>query len=548
MTEKGIRRREVLKGAVVGVGVAALAGFDSKVANASKPPAKWDKEADVVVVGSGTGLVGALAAGVAGNKVIVLEKMAVPGGSTGISAGGVWVPNNSCMRAADIPDSRENTLTYLRLIAQGQADEELITAFADNGPRMADFVAANSPIVWEILPGVMCSEYHPEWPGAVKRGRTIMPVTKDPVEWRGPILVRGLLDGCKRKGVEFQMETAAKRLIARMLSDGRLEVLGVIAERGGKMLNIKANKGVILAAGGYDWNFEMKRHFLRGPTPYATGVPSLTGDGILMAMAVGADLRNMNECWGHPVYKEEAEAKNQKKQPAPLTPQIERGKPGAIMVNRYGERFCNEASDYNSMWRSFFARENWGDLRYRNLPAYLIMDHKCRTKYSMAGRAADEPLPAWVKQANTLEELSRTLDIDAERFVKTVSEFNDRAQMGKDPLFHRGESFFDQKIFLIPDPTIEGSGATLAPLETPPFYGAEVAQGDLGTCGGPRVNTNAQVLDPFGQVIPRLYACGNNSGVGGPGAGYGAGGGTLGPAMTFAYLAGNHAVTLKAWK
>ena len=565
---KRVSRRQFVKGAAVGGAGVAAAGVLASCAPAATPapaptcpptptcppaeecapcavpgvPETWDMETDVVVVGSGTGLAGALAAAVAGAKVIVLEKMAAAGGTTGISGGVIWIPNNSVMKAEGIEDSRENALTYLRLVAQGQADDEIIEAFADRGPEMADFVAANSPIVWGVST-IMGNgaEYHPEWPGAVYPvGRSLDPVS-DVVGFKGPVLIQGLLDGCEAKGGEVLLESPAKRLITRLLPDGVQEVLGVVAESGGETINIKANKGVILAAGGIDWNFDMKKHFLRGPTPYTCGVPGDNGDGVLMAMAVGADLRNMNECWGFPVYKEEAEAKLAQKVPAALIAEFEAPSAGAIMVNRYGERFCNEASDYDSIWRSFFAWENWGALRYRNLPAYTIFDNKVRTNATIGGATADKPLPAWVKQADTLKGLAEALGVDPDGLEKTVSEFNENAKQGKDPQFHRGESYHDTAAAIVVE-------AMLAPLEESPFYGAEVAAGDIGTCGGARVNKNAQVLNPFGEVIPRLYCAGNNSGVGGPGASYGGGGGTVGPGMVFAYIAGQHVVTLDPWE
>jgi 3-oxosteroid 1-dehydrogenase len=544
-----ISRREFVKGTAVGAGTLAGAGALASCAPAAAPaagvPDKWDKEAGVVVVGSGTGLAGALAASVAGATVIVLEKLPTTGGSTGMSGGGVWIPNNSVMKAEGIEDSRENALTYLRLIAQGQADEEVIAAFADKGPEMIDFVAANSPIVWELfdLVGLTMWEYHPEWPGAVPYGRSLMPKAEDAPFFRGGPLIQGLLDGCEENGVEVLLETPAKRLVTRMLPDGTQEVLGVEAESGGRVLNIKANKGVILAAGGYAWNPEMQIHFLRGPARYTLASPGNTGDGILMAMAVGADLRNMNECWGSQFYKEPSEAVYSQGVPGTSS---QRGKPGSIMVNRYGERFCNEAADYDSFWRSFLTWENWGELGYRNIPAYLIMDDACQKAYGVTGIPEDAAQYDWVKQGGSLKELAQALGIDPEGLEKAVAEFNEHASEGEDPQFHRGESLYDRQ-GLYCDPSIEGCAATLAPLETPPFYGAEVASGTIGTCGGARVNANAQVLAPFGQVIPRLYCAGNNSGVGGPGASYGGGGGTIGPGMAFAYIAGQHVVTLDPW-
>jgi succinate dehydrogenase/fumarate reductase flavoprotein subunit len=311
-------------------------------------------------------------------------------------------------------------------------------------------------------------------------------------------------------------------------------VIGVEATREGRPFFVRARRAVHLAAGGFDWDFEMKRHFLRGPTIYTLGADGNTGDGIRMAMAAGADLRNMNEVWGHTVYKAEAEATREFRRGPTLNAEIEKRFAGSIIVNRYGERFQDEAADYDSTWRSYFAWENWGETGYRNLPAFLIFDSKSRRERTIAGMDASNELPEWVFEAPSLDEIADHFDIDREGLARTVARFNAFARELRDPDFHRGESSYDR--YGQPDKRI-----TLAPLDTPPFFAAEVAAGDIGTCGGARVNRHAQVLDPFGEVIPGLYASGNNSGVGSPGSSYGGGGGTIGPALAFAFIAGRHA-------
>ena len=250
-----------------------------------------------------------------------------------------------------------------------------------------------------------------------------------------------------------------------------------------------------------------------------------------MGMALGAALCNMNEAWGLSVYKGDAEANGQSRGGISLAAQIERRNAGSIVVNRHGQRFCNEAADYDATWRSYHDWENWGDLGYRNLPAFQLFDQGYRERYPIAERSADQPLPDWVHQADTLEELADKLGIDAEGLKATVERFNRFAKEGKDPDFHRGESAYDTY----------GSGdprSTLAPLSKGPFYGAEVSPADIGTCGGLKVNGKAEVLDVFDRPIAGLYASGNTTGVGSPGALYGGGGGTLGPALTFSYIAG----------
>ena len=528
--DQGTTRRGFLKGATLGtlatVGLRGLGGCgDTTEAAAPVTTAKWtwDQEADVVVVGSGCGLMAGLAAAAAGAKVIVLEKSADVGGSTKMSGGVLWIPDNPVMKRAGINDSREDALKYMQLVAKGQADDELIAAFLDRGPEMVDFLEKkNTTLKWRV--STMLGDYHPEWPGGLVKGRSIEPDAGGLVDY-GPQLIGGLADAFKAAGGTVLTSSPAKRLATSLNDDGTLSVLGVVATSGGKTINIKANKGVILAAGGYDWDFEMKKHFLRGPSHYTLGHPGNEGDGIRMGQAVGAALRNMNEAWGATVYKADTEALHAKKLPGVLMAMMQRRGPSCITVNRYGARFGNEASDYNSAWRTYFGWENWGQTADHNLPAFQISD------------ANMPPLAdSGIVQADTLEELATKLGIDAAGLAATVKAFNEGVQAAdgpKDPAFHRGESQYDNEY-----------GDTLGTLIAAPFYGVEVAPADLGTCGGVQVNANAQALDAFGTIIQGLYASGNNAGVGGPGAGYGGGGGTIGPAMTFAYIAGQHAASV----
>jgi len=533
----GLSRRRFLGGAAAGMALGATGALGCG-ADSEAPPQHWDREVDLVVVGSGTGLVGALAAAVEGAEVLVLEKRSLAGGSTGHSGGVAWVPNNSYARAEGIEDSREHALRYLRHLAQGQADEELLEAFVDKGPEMAEFVEANSPIRWRVST-IMGdnADYHPEWPGAVQRGRSIEP-TSDRQGHFGPELIEGLRRGFESAGGEIVFDAPARRLILSHAADGSREVIGVEAERDGRPYFVRARRGVQLAAGGFEWDFEMKRHFLRGPTLYTLGAGGNTGDGVRMAMDAGADLRNMNEVWGISVYKAEGEAVKPHRGSPTLNAELEKRSAGSIVVNTRGERFHNEAADYDSTWRSYHTWENWGELGYRNLPAFILFDSKVRRNGRIAGVNAEEAaLPDWVIEAPSLAELAEKLGIDGEGLARTVARFNAFARELRDPDFTRGDSSYDR--YGQPDRAI-----TLGPLDEPPFFGTEICAGDLGTCGGARVNAQAQVLDPLGRIIGGLYASGNNAGVGSPGSSYGGGGGTIGPALTFAYIAGRHAAKL----
>jgi len=532
----GLSRRGFLgaaaSGLALGAGAIACAPDDENDAIA------WDREVDVVLVGTGTGLVGGLAAATAGASVLALEKRQVVGGSTGHSGGVAWVPNNHCMAAEGIEDSRENALTYCNRLAMQQADPELLEAFVDGAPEMLRFVEDHSPLTFRVSK-IMgeSADYHPEWPGAVQKGRSVEPITEREGLY-GPELIGGLREGFEAAGGEILTEARVRRLVVEETDGGR-RVVGVEAEHAGKTVRVRARRGVHLAAGGFEWDMEMKRHYLRGPTPYSLGAGGNEGDGVRMAQAAGADLRNMNEIWGITVYAAEAEAVAEHRMGATLNAEIEKRFAGSIVVNRYGERFQNEAADYDTTWRSYHTWENWGELGYRNLPAFLLFDSGYRERGNIAGLPEDQPLPDWVLSAPSLSELAEKVGIDAEGLARTVARFNAHARDLRDPDFHRGESSYDR--YGQPD-----KGLTLGPLERAPFFAAEIAPADLGTCGGARVNGHAQVLDPFGEVIPGLYASGNNAGVGSPGTSYGGGGGTIGPAMTFAYLAGRSLAAGKA--
>tara|TARA_B110000444_G_C18835088_1_gene595481 strand:- start:239 stop:1867 length:1629 start_codon:yes stop_codon:yes gene_type:complete len=528
----GISRRKLLTATTVGAAGLALSN-SPQAATTCANDLSWDREVDVVVVGSGTGLAGALVAAKAGLEVLVLEKGISPGGNTGISGGVLWVPNNSISKKAGIKDSREQALQYLEHLAQGQADIELREAFVDNGSTMLEFIEDNTTIKWRISKMLGSgSEYHPEWKGAVNPGRSLEPKAPPSVTYFGGMLIAGLMKGLIDAGGELLLEHPAQELISRTDDDGQRQVLGIIADHNGEKIRIRARKGVHLASGGFEHNQEMKKHFLRGPSPYSLGVKTNTGDGLRMAMGVGADLRNLNECWGMSAYQGEADAFEKDGTSISIIAQVEKRTPGNIVVNRYGQRFHNEGADYDSTWRSYLEWENWGDLGYRNIPAFQISDSIVRKNYTIAGCTKDMPLPNWVIKANTLDELADKLGIDKDGLRDTIRDFNRHARKGKDPVYHRGESLYDTN----------GSGdpaSTLRPLKKGPFYAAQIGPADLGTCGGPRVNGKAQVQDVFGKTIKNLYASGNCAGIGSPGSSYGGGGGTIGPALTFAYIAGN---------
>jgi succinate dehydrogenase/fumarate reductase flavoprotein subunit len=525
MDDSRLKRRQVLQ---AGAGLAAGGALVAPAGVADEP--SFDATYDVVVVGSGSGLCGALRAASAGLRVLVLEKDRVIGGTTLVSGGVLWVPNNRVQKAAGLDDNPQDARAYLDKLSQGQASADLIEAFLQQGPEMLDFVQDNSVIRWRVsLMLGDAADYHPDWDGARMKGRSVEP-ERDGVGMSGGLLVDALVNACKQRGVDFMTGAPARQLIARDTEAG-VEVIGVLVDGSDGPLRVRARRGVLLASGGFERNETMKQHFLRGPVSYTWGAEGNEGDGIRMGMAVGADLRNMNECWHQVAYTAEGEQSGHLRGGISLWGQIERRTASGITVNRYGERFANECAAYDVTWRSFHTWENWGQLGMRNMPAYAIFDHKARRNGTIAGRTREQPLPDWVAQADSLEELAQQLAIDPGGLEATVQRFNLHAAQGRDPDFHRGENTYDRN-------GEHPVSAALQPLDQGPFYGAEVSPATLGTCGGLRVDGRARVIDVFDRPIRGLYAAGNTTGVGSPGALYGGGGGTLGPAFTFAYIAG----------
>jgi DNA-binding NarL/FixJ family response regulator/succinate dehydrogenase/fumarate reductase flavoprotein subunit len=486
----------------------------------------WDEEVDVVVVGSGTGQMAALRAVDLGLSVIVLEKSATLGGTMGISGGGIWIPNNFLMREQGIPDSREEALEYLHYLTAGQADPDLITAFIDHCNEAIAFMRQIG-IEWEFLP--VFNDYYPEFPGGKAHGRTLTPLLPNMDANKGGALVRHMCEHAVARGVRYFLNTPAKRLVVD--EDGK--VAGVTAEHDQKEFSIRARRGVVLASGGFDHNQSMASNFLRGPLHYTSAVPSNTGDGHLMGMALGAGLRHMNERWGWPVFYDTDH------QTAINALANELGRPGAVVVNRKGLRIMNEAGPYDAVTRAFYTFDT-GKYEYCNIPSFVLIDSEHRSRYTFASYPPGAELPHWIVKANTLSELARALKIEPVEFEATIEEFNRHAMQGIDPDFQRGESSFDR--ITAGDPERETlPNICLAPLISPPFYGTPIWPGALGTSGGLQINQHAQVLNVWGNIIPGLYAVGNTAGSPFGGA-YPGGGGTLSAGLVFGFLAANHLI------
>jgi 3-oxosteroid 1-dehydrogenase len=533
---------------------------------------------DVVVLGSGAaGLTAAVAAHEGGASVAVFEKADQVGGTTAWSGGQVWIPNNHHMPEVGVEDSRDKAITYIMSLSRDLLERELVEAYVDAGPDMVELLESKTPVQFYAVPGM--PDYHPEHPGGSPGGgRTLeCPIYPfdDLGEWAGRVtpspyfadphitmsetplgkavpeppspeeherrrvhnergcgqaLAGRLLRACLDRGIEPRTSCAGRRLLTR---DGA--VVGVVVDTPDGPIDVEATKGVVLASGGFEWNEQLRRAFLRGPMTHPVSIETSTGDGLLMAMRAGAMITNMREAWWIPVGAVPVEEN-------PLGRTLVNGQrtlPHSIMVNRRGRRFTNEAANYNAFGAAFHV-EDVSRFEYANLPCWLIFDQQYVETYGFrvsAGTGGGE-VPKWVPRGNTPAELAAELGIDGDELGSTIERWNTLCAEGHDPDFGRGDSAFD---CWWGDPHRKGRrDATLGPLARPPYYAYEIHSGALGTKGGPRVDVDARVLDLDGHPIAGLYAAGNV--MGSPfGMTYGGPGGTLGPAMVFGYLAGRHA-------
>ncbi|MGA2665948.1 MAG: FAD-dependent oxidoreductase [Nitrososphaerales archaeon] len=484
-------------------------------------PATWDQTTDVVVIGSGgAGLAAAVGAIESGAQVIILEKSHAVGGTTGVSGGGMWIPNNSLAVKAGVTQPLSEVLTYLNGIGEGQQNPSLINTYLQQGPTWIDHYMQITGTTLSI--NTTFNDYYnvagevPS-PGA---GFQVSPSNG------GAGIIQALQTWINNKGVQVTTSTPAVALY----KDGTGRIVGVQASSNGKTVNIAATKGVILAAGGFDNNPAMMAAYLRGPTTLTSAASTNTGDCILMAQAAGAQIANMNNDWGCPHYQ------------TPTGGEADwvliRGKPGAIIVNSAGKRFANESSAYPVINRTFYAWSS-GTYGYANIPAYTIVDQTCVNKYGFVTYIPGSKQPAYVSSANTLQDLATALNIDPTGLQATVTQFNQYAANGVDPDFNRGVGIFDLQTAGDPSRT-DLKNICLGPIQTPPYYGLEILPGTIGTCGGPVINSSGQVLTQAGSPIPGLYGAGND--VASPfGAAYPNGGATVGFATVFGWIAGTTA-------
>lgn len=557
----------------------------------------FDHTVDVLVIGSGGGgMTAALAADAFGLDTLVIEKSPQFGGSTALSGGGIWVPGAPSQREAGYVPDPDGVFEYLRRITGGLVSDARLRAYVDSAPEMMEFLERHSrwfEFVWK--PGY--ADYYPELPGGSELGSTInvpaidlrqlgdeeqnllRPLALAPKgiwfapkdlrlfyqvrqNWRGKaVLVKLIWRMFRARVFGDRMAAIGQSLAARMrlalkehniplwlsapmtelITDVDGTVTGAVVERNGQAQRIGARHGVILAAGGFDHDMEWRRQHLPVlEKDWSFGNPASMGDGIRAGEKVGGSTDLLDEAWWFP---------------AMCWPDgrlqfmlNERMMPSQFVVNGEGKRFINEAAPYMDFAHAMIEGHNSG---VAHIPCWLVTDIRSFHRYVVGGhlpipKVPFAPVPtgwkvpkAWLEsgvvlEANSFEELATKIGAPPAQLRATADRFNELARKGHDDDFNRGDSAYDN---YYGDPTLPNPN--LYPLGKPPYYAFQIILGDLGTSGGLRTDEYARVLRSDDSFVKGLYAVGNTSAAV-MGRSYAGAGATIGPAMTFGYVAAKH--------
>lgn len=550
---------------------------------------------DVIVVGSGAaGAMAALRAAELGLSVLVVEKAHKYGGTSATSGGVMWIPNH---QLTPNDDSREQALEYLGQLIDVPVQRDRLEAYVDQAPQMIRFLKS---LGMPLVPSAW-TDYFPHVPGA-RADRSIVCDTFDGRElgekftlmreqytrfkllnrysmdlpeffsistrgkgwiqaflkilWRywsdlgtraltkrdrrftnGTALMGPLYKRIFAHGVEVRLETRLEELV---LEQG--EVAGVTVSSFGRRYTIRARHGVVLCAGGFEWNQELRDRFL--PVPGLTRHSSSPedanrGEALIAGMKIGAATEHTDDAWWIPTMH----------MPMPRASNFEEihqaafdvGRPHSVCVNRNGDRFVDEACGYDEFGEAMVADQLKTGA---NTPCWLVFDATFRKNYTAGGFMPTLIMPDlvippdwwdhYIFRAPTIEGLAAKIHVPVDALRRTIGNMNVYAQTGVDPQFGRGGNDYDR---MFGDPAVSPNPC-LGAIDTPPYYAVPINLGDLGTKGGLKADARARVIDSSGQPIPKLYVAGNNSGS--PfGNRYPGAGGTIGPAMTFAFVAIN---------
>jgi 3-oxosteroid 1-dehydrogenase len=504
--------------------------------------ADFSQEVDVIVVGSGGGIAGAYTAAREGMSVALLEATDRFGGTTAYSGGGgMWFPCNLVARRGGVDDTLEAAFDYFHRVVGDRTPEELQCAYVEGGAKAIEYFEADDDLEFVELPW---PDYYGAVPNARADGRRHLVPTPLPASELGPLSdsVRGPLDVDRLGASPPDVLSGGRALVGRFLkallrypntstyrntplvelvTDESGAVIGVLADHDGTPLRIRARRGVLLAAGGFEQNTSMRDHWgVPGRVEDSMGCPGNTGAAHTAAMQLGADTDLMDQAWWSPG----------------LTHPDGRSAfalwfTGGIFVNQDGRRFVNESAPYDRLGREVLQQMASGTT---SLPFWMVYDDRegevppvKATNVSMVDTGAYRDARLW-HTANTLEELAQLIRVDPTALSETVTRFNAMIVDGRDTDFGRGDEPYDR--------AFSGGRLPLVPIEQPPFHAAAFGVSDLGTKGGLRTDTCARVLDRSGTAIPGLYASGNTMAAV-SGTTYPGGGNPIGASVLFSHLA-----------
>jgi 3-oxosteroid 1-dehydrogenase len=504
----------------------------------------FDDTVDVVVVGSGGGVTGAYTAAREGLSVALVEATDKFGGTTAFSGGGgMWFPCNPVLRRAGVDDTVEEALTYFRAVVGDRTPRDLQDAYVRGGARLIEYLEQDDAFAFKVLPW---PDYFGHAPGARLDGMRHIVSRALPADALGPHAdrVRGPLDN-ERLGVPApELLTGGRALVGRFLAALRrfpaatvhLEsplvdlvvddgaVSGIVVDRDGRHVRIGARRGVLLAAGGFEQNPQMRLDFgVPGRTEDTMGAPGNTGAAHQAAIRVGASTDLMDQAWWSPG----------------LTHPDGRSTfslwfTGGIFVDSDGRRFVNESGAYDRLGRTVVDRIGSGTME---LPFWMIYDDRDgevppvkSTSVSMVETERYREAGLW-RTADTLDDLAAAIGVPPANLTATVARFNEMAADGLDRDFGRGDEAYDR--------TFTGGASPLVAIDRPPYHAAAFGLSDLGTKGGLRTDRDARVLDTQGRPIPGLYAAGNTMAAV-SGTAYPGGGNPIGASMLFSHFAALH--------